>query len=85
MGSRGRQTSATPSCVRSGRRSAVRPTTSALRSRIELVGDVRRARFRIEKSDKLRLIADYITPAVLLDTLFRLSMIHVAPSGDIPI
>jgi len=71
--------------VRSGRRSAVRPTTSALRSRIELVGDVRRARFRIEKSDKLRLIADYITPAVLLDTLFRLSMIHVAPSGDIPI
>jgi NAD(P)-dependent dehydrogenase (short-subunit alcohol dehydrogenase family) len=45
----------------------------------------RTARFRIADTAQLSSIADFLTPAVLLDALFRFSMIHVEPPDTMPL
>jgi acyl transferase domain-containing protein/NAD(P)-dependent dehydrogenase (short-subunit alcohol dehydrogenase family) len=52
---------------------------------IELAENVRRARFRIEETEKMPLVSEFLTPAILGDGLFRFSMIHVTESGNIPV
>lgn len=52
---------------------------------IEIADGVRHARFRIGEDEKLHLLSDFLTPAVLGDGLFRFSMIQLPESGSIPI
>jgi acyl transferase domain-containing protein/NAD(P)-dependent dehydrogenase (short-subunit alcohol dehydrogenase family)/acyl-CoA thioesterase FadM len=54
-------------------------------SNIEIGARARRARFHIRAAEKLYLIRDFLTPAVLLDALFRFSMIHDEPGGGLPL
>ena len=48
---------------------------------IEITETGRVARFRCEDPTYLPLLADFLTPALLLDALFRFSMIHLDPTG----
>jgi NAD(P)-dependent dehydrogenase (short-subunit alcohol dehydrogenase family) len=52
---------------------------------IEIGDGVRHARFRIGEDEKLHLLSDFVTPAVLGDGLFRFSMIQPPAGGSIPI
>jgi acyl transferase domain-containing protein/NAD(P)-dependent dehydrogenase (short-subunit alcohol dehydrogenase family)/acyl-CoA thioesterase FadM len=52
---------------------------------IEITARGRLARFRIVHTEHLQLLADFLTPAILLDALLRFSMIHLEPDGMMPV
>jgi acyl transferase domain-containing protein/NAD(P)-dependent dehydrogenase (short-subunit alcohol dehydrogenase family)/acyl-CoA thioesterase FadM len=52
---------------------------------IEITAHGRLARFRIGQGAHLPLVAEFLTPAILLDALFRFSMIHLEPNGMMPV
>lgn len=53
--------------------------------RIRLFDGGRRARLRIREPEGLAAMADFLIPALLLDGLFRCSMIHLSAAGGLPV